>query len=225
MVPETWKALPKSERIRLKRLTTLESQARLKGYRCVAGVDEAGRGPLAGPVYAAACVIPVGIFFPGINDSKLLSGPKRQALFELITTHPAVSFGVSYVDHETIDRINIHQAGLEAMRGAIAQLADKLTEKPDYVLVDGMHLPLPEIVSERIVRGDRLSQMIAAASIIAKQNRDQVMMEYHAEYPEYGFNEHKGYATPQHRAALQKYGPCPIHRRSFAPVSELLLLS
>ncbi|MFC2049182.1 ribonuclease HII [Chlamydiota bacterium] len=223
MGPEIWKALPKSERARLKRLTLLESQARLNGYRCVAGVDEAGRGPLAGPVFAAACAIPAGIFFPGINDSKLLSAPKRQALFELITTHPAVAYGISSVDHETIDRINIHQASLEAMRGAVAALAGKLKEKPDYVLVDGVNLTLSGIVTERVIHGDHLSQMIAAASIVAKQTRDQLMTQFHSQYPEYGFDEHKGYGTPRHMAALEKYGPCPIHRRSFAPVSQTLI--
>jgi len=217
----TWKTLSKSEKIRLKRLTTLEKQAREKGYSCVAGVDEAGRGPLAGPVFAAACIIPEGIFFPGINDSKLLSPIKRKNLFELITSHPKVSFGVCFVDHERIDQINIHQASLEAMSGAISQLPCK----PDYVLVDGLKLTLADMITEKVIHGDRLSQMIAAASIVAKQSRDQVMTRYHEQYPQYGFDEHKGYATPEHRAALVKYGPCPIHRRTFAPVSELLLLN
>jgi ribonuclease HII len=119
------------------------------------------------------------------------------------------------VDHEIIDKINIFQASLEAMRAAMAQLAQKLGRQPDYLLVDGVKLLIPGIISERIVQGDRLSQMIAAASILAKHTRDQVMIQYHDQYPEYGFHEHKGYPTPSHQAALKKYGPCPIHRRSF----------
>ncbi len=196
-----------------------ESQARQKGFRSVAGVDEAGRGPLAGPVVAAACVIAEGLFFPGINDSKKLPPHRRKLLFEQITHHPKVFFAVGCVDHLTIDRINIYQASLQAMREAVYQLK----ERPDYLLVDGVHLKLTDIVCERIVGGDGLSQMIAAASIIAKESRDQMMMEYHEEYPQYHFNENKGYGTPAHQAALSEYGPCPIHRRSFAPVSQLEL--
>ena len=220
MEAETWKTLPKSEKTRLKRLVKLESHARASGYRCVAGIDEVGRGPLAGPVYAAACVIPPGIFFAGINDSKLLSAPARQSLFERITAHPAVAYGIGSVDHETIDRINIYQASLEAMRLAMKQLIEKLGEQPDYVLIDGVNLPLPGAVSERVIQGDRLSQMIAAASILAKQTRDKVMIQYHEQYPEYGFHEHKGYSTRQHQEALKTHGPCPIHRRSFSGVSK-----
>ncbi len=219
MEAATWKALPQSERTRLKRLVKLESKARAGGYHCVAGIDEAGRGPLAGPVYAAACVIEEGVFFAGINDSKLLSVQKRQSLFEKITAHPSVFYGIGCVDHETIDQINIHQASLEAMRLAMAQLIEKLGKQPDYVLVDGVHLPLPGAVSERVIHGDRLSQMIAAASILAKQSRDQVMIQYHEQYPEYGFDQHKGYATRKHQEALKKHGPCAIHRRSFSCVS------
>jgi ribonuclease HII len=209
--PATWKALPKSEKNRLTKLTKPEAHAWLQGYRCVAGVDEAGRGPLAGPVFAAACMIPQGVFFPGINDSKLLSPEKRHQLFLQIKAHPEVRYGIGRVDHEMIDQINIYQASLEAMRRAIAQLSTP----PDYILVDGVNLPLPGIISQRVVHGDRLSQMIAAASIIAKETRDQIMLEYHALYPVYGFDAHKGYGTEQHRAALAEHGPCPIHRRSF----------
>lgn len=202
---------PKSEKRRLEKLIEPETLARAKGYRCVAGVDEAGRGPLAGPVLAAACTIPEGIFFGYINDSKLLTSQKRKVLFEQLTTHEGVQFGVGRIEQDEIDRINIYQATLAAMRMAVAQLK----EQPDVLLVDGMHLAIEGIHAQRIVQGDRLSQMIAAASIIAKESRDQIMIQYHEVYPEYGFDEHKGYATEKHRAALHKYGPCPLHRRTF----------
>lgn len=208
---KTPQAFSKSEKRRLEKLTEPETLARSKGYRCVAGVDEAGRGPLAGPVLAAACTIRAGLFFAHINDSKLLTPKKRKILFEQLTAHEGVQFGVGRIDQDEIDKINIYQATLVAMRLAVAQLQ----EQPDVVLVDGMHLTIDGIHAERIVKGDQLSQMIAAASIIAKESRDQIMIQYHETYPEYGFDEHKGYGTEKHRAALHKYGPCPLHRRTF----------
>ncbi len=207
---------PKSEYERLKQLTELETDARNTGYACIAGVDEAGRGPLAGPVVAAACCISEGVFFPGINDSKLLSPNIRRALFEDLTTHEEVQFSFAFVSEQVIDEINILQATLEAMRQAVK----KLKKTPDYLLIDGTHLIGEEIPSEKVIRGDRRSQSIAAASIIAKETRDQLMLDYHKQYPEYGFEQHKGYGTKKHREALLKYGPCPIHRRSFAPVNR-----
>lgn len=209
------KALPKSELKRLKKLTELESANRSKGYQYLAGVDEAGRGPLAGPVVAAACCILEGVYFPGINDSKLLTPKVRKSLFEQLLTHDGVSYGIGIVEPAQIDRINILRASLEAMRIAIS----RLPFRPDCLLVDGLHSPTDEIYTLPIVKGDSLSQMIAAASIIAKETRDQIMIEYHSQYPEYGFADHKGYATSEHCLALAKYGPCPIHRRSFATVA------
>jgi ribonuclease HII len=205
------KALPKSERLRLAKLVEFESQARSTGYRWIAGVDEAGRGPLAGPVVAAACSIPEGVFFQGINDSKLLTAKIREKLFEQIVAREGVDYGIGIVEHTVIDQINIYQATLEAMRGAVRQLRIQ----PDYLLVDGLHLIVDGIAAMRIVNGDRRSQMIAAASVLAKVKRDHIMDTYHFDYPEYGFNTHKGYATEKHRCALAKFGPCPIHRRSF----------
>lgn len=213
------KTLPKNERERLTKLTELESAARAKGYRCIAGVDEAGRGPLAGPVVAAACSIPGKLYFPGINDSKLLLPKKRKILFEQLVGHEGVHYGVGVIEHNVIDQINILQATLEAMRAAVKQLP----VQPDCLLVDGVHVFLESVYSEPIIKGDSRSQMIAAASIIAKETRDQIMIEYHKQYPEYGFDEHKGYGTEKHRKALAKYGPCPIHRRSFSSVEQLTL--
>lgn len=210
------KALPSSERRRLKKLTELETLARQKGFTFIAGVDEAGRGPLAGPVVAAACSIPEKVFFPGINDSKQLLPALRKELFEQITTHPRVSFGVGVIDHLVIDRINILQATLEAMRAAVKALP----QQPDCLLVDGINTFSEHIHSVAIKKGDSLSQMIAAASVIAKETRDRIMLQYHEEYPEYGFHEHKGYATEKHLIALAKHGPCPIHRTTFHSVAQ-----
>jgi ribonuclease HII len=215
VLPNLLKALPKSERKRLTKLTELESQARAKGFTSIAGVDEAGRGPLAGPVVAAACMIPEGLFFAGINDSKLLCPKKRKDLFFQLTSHEDILFAVGYVDHAEIDQMNIYRATLKAMQMAIGQLKIK----PDYILVDGVKLPVEEGQhAERVIQGDRLSQMIAAASIIAKETRDAYMRQMHERYPEYGFDEHKGYATVKHCAALAKFGPSPVHRRTFKSV-------
>lgn len=216
MQPKPLRALPKNERERLAKLTELEIEARAKGYHSLAGVDEVGRGPLAGPVVAAACSIREGLFFSGINDSKQLTPLKREILFEQLRAHEGVRFGIGLVDHLEIDRINIYQSTLVAMREAVL----KLPEKPDCLLVDGVRLNVEGIYSERIIKGDTLSQMIAAASIIAKVMRDQIMVNYHEQYPEYGFHEHKGYATKQHRLALAQHGPCPIHRKTFEPVAQ-----
>ena len=205
------KALHKSEKERLEKLTELENGARAKGYKWVVGVDEAGRGPLAGPVVAAACYIPEGLFFPGINDSKLLLPTKRKMLFAQLKAHADVRFGIGIIESSMIDQINILQAAMQAMREAV----QKLPLKPDCLLVDGDRIFTDQIYSEAIVKGDSRSQMIAAASIIAKETRDEIMVQLHQYYPQYGFDEHKGYGTEKHRAALAKYGPCPIHRHSF----------
>lgn len=196
---------------RLKRLTLLERKFRKNGYDSIAGVDEAGRGPLAGPVVAAACVIPPKLFFPGVDDSKKLLPKKREILFDQITSHPDVYFGIGIVSHTVIDQINIYQASIQAMITAV----DNLKILPSILFVDGLTLP-HTIPCHKIIRGDSLSQSIAAASIIAKVTRDRIMCEYDLQWPGYGFKEHKGYGTAQHQKALETLGPCPIHRISFS---------
>lgn len=208
------KRTPKKELKRLKLLNKFEDEARLKGYQLIAGVDEVGRGPLAGPVVAAACMIPEGIYIPGVDDSKVLPPHIRQHLFEQITQDTCIQYGIGIVDWIEIDRINIYQASIQAMLMAIGQLANQ----PHCILVDGLKLPHSSIPCVKIIKGDALSQSIAAASIVAKVIRDKIMIKYHERWPEYGFDQHKGYATPQHLKALEKHGPCEIHRRSFAPV-------
>jgi len=188
-----------------------------KGYCLIAGVDEAGRGPLAGPVVAAAVILNNGVPIPGIDDSKKLSEPRRESLYEKIKQN-ASAYGVGIVERDVIDDINILRASLEAMRLAILDLP----MKPDFLLIDGLYVPDTNFPSEAVTHGDSLSASIAAASIVAKVTRDRIMREYDKIYPQYGFSRHKGYPTPQHLAALDKFGPCDIHRRSFAPVLKRL---
>lgn len=204
------------ERERLEALFAYEYAAQEEGARYVAGVDEAGRGPLAGPVVVAAVILPFGLFLPGLNDSKKVSPKKREQLYDEIM-EKAGAVRVSIVDAATIDRVNIYQATMNGMYEAILSL----DPKPDKVLIDAMELAKLPMPSLSIIKGDAKSASIAAASIIAKVTRDRMMMEYDAEYPQYGFAQHKGYGTAQHIAALQKYGPCPIHRRSFEPVRSM----
>ena len=201
-----------TETRRLERLCEYERAFYDTGLRYVAGVDEVGRGPLAGPVLACAVILPTDARIRGIDDSKRLSPKKREALAELIR-ETAVSIGVGSVDEKTIDEINILQATREAMRRAVAVLS----VTPEAALIDGNDLPgLPEpIISRAVVKGDRLSQSVAAASVIAKTTRDRIMIAYHEIYPEYGFDANKGYGTPKHIEAIRRYGLCPIHRRSF----------
>ena len=189
-----------------------------KGYSLIAGVDEAGRGPLAGPVVAAACILPSYLSIEGINDSKKLTAKERQRLFFLFANHPGIYFGVGIVDQKRIDQINILQASLEAMEIAIY----KLCLVPHFLLVDGRHFPKTKIPGEALVKGDARSISIASASIIAKYIRDQLMHIYHFKWPYYGFDKHKGYGTRSHLLALKKYGPSPIHRLSFSPVLSSL---
>lgn len=203
------------EKARLDELTRYEAEARAQGYRLIAGIDEAGRGPLAGPVVAAACIIPEGIFFEGINDSKQLSPKQRCHLYESLISHPSIVYGIGSSDAREIDEVNIYQATILAMLRAV----EALTTHPDYLLVDGMKLPHPTIPVLKIIKGDTLSQSIAAASILAKETRDRLMGEYHERWPEYHFDRHKGYGTEKHLEALSLHGPCPIHRLSFAPCS------
>ena len=189
----------------------------------IAGVDEAGRGPLAGPVVAAAVILPAewiqeGLPYRlrGLNDSKQLTPEEREKYFAVLTTDPQVRFGVASVDVQVIDTINILQATHRAMNEALAQLQPT----PDQTLVDGLPVSTLRLPHTAIIDGDCKSYSIAAASVIAKVTRDRLMVGYHQQYPLYGFSEHKGYATPQHLAALAQHGPCPIHRRSFAPVNQ-----
>lgn len=209
--------LEKKEIVRLKNLCLFENKLREKGYNNIAGVDEVGRGPLAGPVVAAACIIPKGVLIEGIDDSKKIESSKREEVFQRIINHPKVSYSVGIVDNKVIDQINILQASFLAMKQAIR----KLLIKPDFLLFDGNQYPMTSIPSNAIVKGDSLSISIAAASIIAKQTRDKIMEEYHIKWPHFGFDQHKGYATEKHRNAIVKHGPCEIHRRSFDPIKSL----
>lgn len=205
------------ERQRLLLMTQYERAACAKGFKRIAGLDEAGRGPLAGPVVAAVCMLPPSLLIPHINDSKQLTPKVRKTLFDQITSHSDIVYAVGIISSEEIDRINIYQATIQAMLQAISLL----TATPDYLLVDGMKLSHPLIPSEKIVKGDALSQSIAAASIIAKETRDDLMRQYHLRWPNYGFDQHKGYGTEKHVKALENHGPCPIHRFSFGPIQKL----
>ena len=195
----------------------IERQLRAEGFARIAGVDEAGRGPLAGPVVAAAVVLPWRCRLPGLDDSKLLPPGQRQRLYELILTR-AEAVGVGFADARMIDRMNVLEATRAAMREALGLLAPP----PEVALVDGWELPACPLPQRHVVGGDRISASIAAASVVAKVVRDQMMDELDALYPEYGFRHHRGYATREHRQRLVELGPCPEHRLSFAPVRELL---
>ena len=192
-----------------------ELLARKQGFLVIAGVDEAGRGPLAGPVVAAAAILPEGHLIPGVDDSKKLSESKRNILFEVIMQQ-AVSVGVGISDSQTVDRVNILQATLRAMESAVAVLSPQ----PDCLLIDGISKTALQIHQKTIKKGDSLSLSIAAASIIAKVTRDRMMEAYDKEYPGYGFAGHKGYGSASHMAAIAALGPTPIHRLTFRGVKE-----
>lgn len=198
------------------RLVRLETEVHREGFGVVCGVDEAGRGPLAGPVVAAAVVFPAGCYVEGVNDSKQLTADRRENLFAAIH-EAALSVGVGVVSAEEIDQINILRATHRAMRLAV----EALNVRPDLALIDG--LPVKDFVvpHRAIVAGDASSHVIAAASIVAKVTRDRMMLAFDQLYPGYGFAGNKGYGTPEHLAALEALGPCPIHRHSFAPVGQL----
>jgi ribonuclease HII len=183
-----------------------------QGFTHVAGVDEAGRGPLAGPVVAAAVIFSPDVFIPEVDDSKCLSPEVREQLYQEIITK-CLTHGAGIVSVEEIDRLNIYQAAMLAMRQALAQLSPAA----QHVLVDGRAIPQLELPQTAIIKGDRLSFTIGAGSIIAKVTRDRIMQDYHRVFPQYGFDAHKGYATPAHLKALRQHGPCEIHRRSFHP--------
>lgn len=190
-----------------------------KGFLLVAGIDEAGRGPLAGPVSAAAAILPASFSCPDLNDSKKLSKKKRDSVYAEITLNPEIIWAVALVDPAEIDRINI----LRATHLAMARAVSALTKTPDIALIDGRPVKDMPIPHEAIVKGDSLSLSIAAASVIAKVTRDRFMATVDEEFPEYGFIRHQGYGTREHLEALRKYGPCRHHRRSFQPVSQLTL--
>lgn len=183
----------------------------------VAGVDEAGRGPLAGAVYAAAVILPPHYDLPGLNDSKKLTERRRETLYELITAQ-ATCYAIASASPDEIDTLNIFQASLLAMHRA----AKALASQPDFVYVDGTHCPVWAFASAALVKGDSRMDCIAAASVLAKVARDRVMKAMDGQYPGYGFAKHKAYPTPEHLAALKALGPCPEHRRSYAPVAACL---
>ena len=196
-----------------------ESAAWRRGITRLAGVDEAGRGPLAGPVVAAAVVLPPGTRIAGVDDSKRLPPDERQRLFGVIRER-AVAVGVAVVDHVTIDRLNI----LQATRLAMGQALAALDSEPELVLTDYVTVPGLRCPQRNLVEGDRRSASVAAASIIAKVTRDRLMEEADREYPVYGFGRHKGYPTPEHRMALERHGPCALHRRTFAGIWNQMAL-
>ena len=187
-----------------------EQSAELKGYKAICGVDEAGRGPLAGPVCAASVILPPNTIIDGVNDSKKLTEKKREALFDVIK-ETAVSYSIAYASVEEIESINILNATMLAMKRAV----EGLDVKADYAMIDGNKMPPLDIDGETIVKGDAKSMSIACASILAKVSRDRLLYEYAKEYPQYQFDKHKGYGTAAHREAILEYGPCPYHRMSF----------
>ena len=197
---------------------TLEEAARLRGAQRIAGVDEVGRGPLFGPVVAAAVILPKGCRLQGLTDSKKLTERKRNELDAAIRLN-AVAFAIAEVDAETIDRINIRQASLLAMRRAVQQLA----LCPDFLLIDGFDTIDWECEQQAVIRGDGTSFSIAAASVLAKVYRDRLLVELDGTFPGYGLARHKGYGSPEHIAALDRLGPTPQHRKSYRPVAQAAL--
>ncbi|OGW25175.1 MAG: ribonuclease HII [Nitrospirae bacterium GWB2_47_37] len=195
-----------------------DESIRKNGFGSVAGVDEAGRGPLAGPVVAAAVILPEDFRVEGVRDSKKIPRKEREELFWAIVLN-ARSIGIGIIDQVEIDRLNILRATKLAMHNALTDL----TTKPDMILIDALTIPSIPIKQIPIIKGDAKSASIAAASIIAKVVRDGIMIEYHSIYPSYEFDKHKGYATKAHLDKIEKHGPCPIHRKTFHKVKDLLL--
>jgi ribonuclease HII len=198
-------------------LLAFEKELYNEGYNFIAGTDEAGRGPLAGPVVAAAVILPKNTIITGVNDSKQLTEKKRNELFDIIN-EKALAVGVAFIDNQKIDEINI----LEASRLAMMEAIKKLKIKPEYVLSDAMPMNI-DVPVKPIIKGDALSESIAAASIIAKVSRDRYMDEMDKLYPEYGFKKHKGYPTKDHIEAIKKYGITDIHRKTFKPIKTMLI--
>ena len=203
--------MKEKEEARLILLKEQENELRKKGFNTICGIDEAGRGPLAGPVVVACVIMPADSMIEGVNDSKKISEKKREKLYDQILEE-AVSYGVGIVGQDEIDEINI----LNATKKGLTMSLQELTEKPDLIIVDALnHIDTLGIPCESIIKGDAKCYSIAAASIIAKVTRDRIMREWDKVYPEYGFEKHKGYGTAAHIAAIKEYGLCPIHRRSF----------
>jgi ribonuclease HII len=192
-----------------------EKEVRARGFRLVAGLDEAGRGPLAGPVVAAAVILPTRARLSGVDDSKKLSPKQREEAFDLLQ-EKALAIGVGIVEAGEIDQLNIHQASLKAMERAVAELP----VVPHFLFIDGLHTLTLPLSQKALVKGDQRCLSIAAASIVAKVTRDRIMADYHREYPEYNFIRHKGYGTKEHLQAIERYGACPLHRRSFRPLYQ-----
>ena len=195
-----------------------EQKAYKAGAQIIAGIDEAGRGPLAGPVVAAAAILPPNFKHKTLNDSKQLCEAQREAIYAELTTNPEFLWAVGISDVDVIDHYNILRATWRAMQLAL----DGLYVHPDHVLVDGLRVPLMDVQQTAIVKGDCKSFSIAAASVIAKVTRDRLMLKLHEQFPQYNFAQHKGYGTPEHLAALGQYGPSPVHRKSFAPVRHAI---
>jgi len=193
-----------------------ERALRARGFSLVAGIDEAGRGPLAGPVIAAAVILPPDFALDGLDDSKKLTAKKRESFHAILTTRAEIHWAVGAASVEEIDTLNI----LRATHLAMARAVEALPSKPDHALVDGLPVRGLPVDHTALVSGDALSVTIAAASIIAKVTRDRLMVELDAQYPQYGFARHKGYGVREHLAALRHHGPCPVHRRSFQPVAQ-----
>ena len=204
------KLTKEEELLRQNSLWECENALKEKGYKFIAGVDEAGRGPLAGPVYAAAVILKEGAVIDGINDSKKLTEKKREELFDIIIEN-SVSYAIASVDEKVIDEVNILNATHMAMNDAVG----KLKQKADFVLIDGNSIKNMKTPHETVVKGDAKSISIAAASILAKVSRDRYITEMAEKYPQYGFEKHKGYGTKAHNEAILEHGPSPIHRKTF----------
>ncbi len=194
-----------------------ENEAYQKGYHYIIGLDEAGRGPMAGPLVVGGVIFPKGFYDERINDSKKLTEKKREALYDLIV-EKALAYDIEVISVEEVDKLNVYEASRTGMR----RIIERIGVKPDFALTDAMPLGDDAIDHLSIIKGDAKSMSIGGASILAKVTRDRIMKEYAKIYPEYGFEKHKGYVTKAHKEALAKYGICPIHRRSFKPVQDVL---
>lgn len=216
---ESWKKKIEKEKLDLKlfkQLSQYENHYKSQGYTLIAGIDEAGRGPIAGPVVAAAVILKDDVYIQGINDSKQLTEKKREQLFDEINDQ-SIAIGIGLVHSDEIDRVNIYRASQKAMLDAV----NRLTPLPDFLLIDAMPLETP-FLSESIIKGDAKSISIAAASIIAKVTRDRYMTQLENDFPGYGFDKHKGYGTVEHLEAIRKLGVMAEHRKSFAPIKEIV---